>query len=133
MITDAIQFKTAAEIAEIVDQLVLETEATPCCHRRSEARFAVDLPSEVQPLSEDFKPVGPPFQARVRDISASGIRLSYQFHVNNKKFLAVVTQRPNGESVDLVVEVLWCERYGGYYNLGGRLVTAGEERRSELF
>ena len=131
MIKDGIQFKTAAEIAEFVEQITQDVEATPCYGLRSESRFDVDLPADVQPLSEDFEPVGPPFQATVRDISASGIRVVHKSPVYNR-FLAVVIQPPNAERTELIMKLLLCQRCADRYSLGGRFVTAGEESRSEL-
>ena len=123
MLTNESRVKSATEVAVFVEQLTREAGARPYPDRRSEPRFAVDLPAEVHALNEVLEPENPPFEARVRDISASGLRLVHSDAVKNK-FLAVVVQRKNGENMALLLKVLWCRRCGDHYELGGIFVTS---------
>jgi hypothetical protein len=122
MITNRIQLRSAEEIAALVEQWTCGVGTTRQPDRRSEPRYAVDLPALAQPLNEHLEPEGEPFETRVRDLSASGMRLACPTTVNHKR-LAIQIESPQGKSRQLVLEVLWCRRCGDHYDLGGRLMT----------
>ena len=103
MISDSLQVQTGEEISFFVERLTQELGSQPQDDRRSEPRFAVNVPVEVHPLNEAFEPDGPSFEARTRDISASGISFVHRLPVKSR-FLAVGMQTPHGDSIDLVVD-----------------------------
>jgi hypothetical protein len=94
----------------------------PGKERRKEPRYAVAIIVEVQPLDKDFQPAGDVFRVVTRDISASGIGILDSRPVDCK-YLAVQLTNPEGEQMQMVMEVLRCQRLGNIYDIGGRFIT----------
>ena len=90
--------------------------------RRSEPRYRMTLPVQVQPLDDQMQPVGDVFRAVTRDISAHGIGLVCQ-DPTAARHLMLQLQTPMHDHITVAIEVLRCQPVGFYYDIGGRFVT----------
>jgi len=89
--------------------------------RRSETRHSMAVPVLVQPVDEQFNPVGESFAVVTRDLSATGIGLIHSRPIDHK-LLALQLQLA-GEEVNVIVEVAWCKPMGPFEYLGGRFIS----------
>ncbi len=89
--------------------------------RRSEGRFLMAVPALVQPLTEDFEPIGEPFSVVTRDISQKGVGLVYSMRVDHRLLALRLTLAD--EEVNVAVRVRWCQELGPYYYVGGAFVA----------
>ena len=88
--------------------------------RQAERTELPPIPAEVQPLDDNFEPLGKPFFAMVRNISTSGIGLMFGEQVSSK-YLQLQIDRPSGGQLSTVVEVKHCTADG--VMIGGNALT----------
>lgn len=90
--------------------------------KRSQPRYILSIPVDVQPLDTMFDLHGDVFQVQTRDISTTGIGLIHS-QAADTKFLALRLAHPDGEQLQTVVEVLWSRPRGRLFDIGGSYLT----------
>ena len=90
--------------------------------RRALPRFLLSVIVEVQPMDEDLKLQDLPFRIVTRDLSFAGIGMQGSRPVKTK-FLALQLTSPNGDRMQVLLEVIRCRSSGNVYDIAGRFVT----------
>jgi hypothetical protein len=90
--------------------------------RRAEPRLRITMPLILEPLDDRLRPLNYQVRAVTRDLSSKGIGLVCQDPVNGK-FLAFNLVSPCGAELNVIAEVLRCEAYGYYYDVGCKFVV----------
>ena len=94
-----------------------ETES----ERRQAARYQLPLRVDVQAVDDGFQLHGELYSVVAHDISSGGIGIRDTRAVESK-YLAMQITGPAGESMQMLLEVLRCEKQGNVYDIGGRFV-----------
>lgn len=90
--------------------------------RREEPRLRITMPLILKPLDDRMRPLNYQVRAVTRDLSPNGIGLICQDPVNGK-FLSFNLVSPCGAELNVIAEVLRCEAYGYYYDVGCTFVV----------
>ncbi|MBC8355482.1 MAG: PilZ domain-containing protein [Planctomycetes bacterium] len=113
------------ELVNFVHRLADETLRDHLEERRF-PRYKLTVEVWVQPVNDDFEPLGEPFTAISRDISAGGIGIMHTRAVRDKHlWLRLVTL--GGGTMNVVVEVLRCRSVGMFYDIGAKFVAKLDE------
>ena len=96
--------------------------------RRSEPRHFLAEPVVVQPVNSDLRRVADPTAAVTRDISTSGIGLIFEEQFEHE--LAAIELCTDGETVFLLVEVVWHRPMEPFLYLGSRILRELDEMPS---
>jgi hypothetical protein len=75
------------------------------------------LPVVAVPIDLDNQPTGAAFDLITRDISASAISLIHSENIIDQRL--AVQLRIAGETVNIVIEIVWSEALGPFYGAGG--------------
>ena len=113
---------SASPVAGLIESL-RAVGARRDLERRSETRFLLSVIAEVAPLDRHLAPRGPALHALTRDISESGLGLYAEVPAGTR-FLRVWLPVAPGETIELLVEIVWREQLGPLVDLGGRFVEA---------
>ena len=84
--------------------------------RRSEPRYQVTVPVNVQRVDEDNNIGGETVRAVTRDLSVRGIGLICQDPLHGK--LIVQVECPSGTKLRVLAQVLRCKANGYYFDVG---------------
>lgn len=90
--------------------------------KRSQPRYILSIPVDVQPLDRMFNLHGDAFQVQTRDISTTGIGLIHS-QAADTQFLTLRLAHPDGEQLDTVVKVLWSRQRGRRFDIGVSFIT----------
>jgi hypothetical protein len=85
--------------------------------RRGEGRHHMLLPIRAVAVDQANRPTGEPFDLVSRDISASGISLVHTETIRDERM--AIQLRIAGETVNVVIDVVWSEPLGPFYGAGG--------------
>lgn len=99
----------------------LETDQVNDGDRREEGRSRLISPIVVQPISDDFLPVGECFEGIARDVSTIGIGFVCTTPIQHK-LLAIRLKSRDGK-IDVAGEVIRCEQQGAYFDVGCKLIS----------
>ena len=92
----------------------------PTVEKRSEPRRALAMPTIVQPLGNDRRPLGDPFAVVTRDISPRGLGLIFEDWPEHDLF--AVQLSVDGKDFCLLVKTLWHEPMGPFEYAGFRIL-----------
>ncbi len=118
---DAVATKPPAELVSFVQRQIRDKPHGHGIDRRLEQRHEMLVPVLVQPVDEEFHPVGTPFACVTRDISAKGIGLVHSEPFDDR--LLGLQLSLAGEEVNVVVKVQWSSHLGPFYYAGGEFVA----------
>ena len=110
------------ELRQFVEQYLRADHPKRPVDRRREFRCVVAIPVLTLPLNDRFEPVSTPFESVLRDISTSGAALLHTDPFTLKHVLFQVDV-PRGKPIQLVMEVLRCERIDRFFDIAGKLLA----------
>lgn len=110
-------------ITAFMQQVIVEYGSFAHDTRRNEARENVAVPVSVQPLTDEFIPVGTPFPAVTRDLSSSGMGIFSPARYD-LSWLQVTLQSPTtGRQMRLLGKVEHCTPCGPFFLIGCRFAA----------
>ena len=115
-------------VAEFVERITKgvktvksENRVDPGAERRQAPRFLLPVRVDVQPVDDEFQLTGEPYTVVAHDISIGGIGIRDTRAVESK-YLALQVTGPAGERMQMLLEVLRCDRQGNVFDIGGRFI-----------
>ena len=114
--------RSAAEIADFVDESTIDSRAYYGDERRTETRHALAIAIGVTPVDDRGTPTGDRFAAVTRDMSRIGMAL---FHTSEfaGDYLRVEFSTAEHPRFQVVLEVLRCRPIGPLWEIAGRFLT----------
>ena len=100
----------------------LEASNSAVEERRDAARRCVSQTIAVQPVDEQFRPVGSPFLAISRDVSRQGVSLLHSQTVEQDCIVVQLTTG-NGTQIQVAMQILRRREMDGFFELAGPLTT----------
>lgn len=113
--------KPPPELVSFVERYVRKAALNTHNDRRREPRRLMVVPVRVQPVDEEFRPIGDSFDVVTRDIAPHGVGIVHTHRVHHKRLALQLCIMD--EEINFVVEVTWCKAMGPYEYVGGRLVA----------
>jgi len=110
-----------AELVAFVKRQLRDARVFGGEDRRSEERHPMLVPVLVQPVDEQFRPIGEPFAVATRDISQKGIGLVHSEPIDHR--LVTLRMSLAGEELNVVARLVWCKELGPYYYIGCEFVA----------
>jgi hypothetical protein len=110
-------------IAEAVKKVVRRSRPTVFNEKRRHQRFHPIATIRAMPIDDEYNPLGNPFEATVKDISAGGIAF---FHTRTilQTFLAIeILTAEEDRGIQMILQVLRCEPLGRFYVISGKFVA----------
>jgi hypothetical protein len=124
----AAQSASLAQLGEMLQHLCQESGTDPSLpgEAGAEPRLRFRLPVQFRPVfgeEASAPPRGTPsFAAHVRDISATGVGLVHDEHIDSPRYVLDFPLK-TGESLPVLVELSWQNRMAdGAYHSGGKLI-----------
>ena len=108
------------EIEQFVGSLNLGTESS--VEKRTANRRVFHAAIPVQPVDENFRPLGEVFMAVTHDISVTGLCMFYNRAVEDE-YLAVELDAAGGQTLQVVIRVCRCRPMGRFYQIAGEFIT----------
>jgi len=90
--------------------------------RRNSRRDELIVPTTVQPINEDFCPIGTPFLAVTRNISTLGIGFVHCDEIS-EELVALHLHESGMTESSIVAEIVWSNTDGPFYDSGAKLIT----------
>ena len=124
----AAQSASLAQLGEMLQRICQESGTNQALSGETgqAPRLRFRLPVQLRPLvgnETSAPPLGAPsFVAHVRNISATGIGLVHNQHIDSPRYVVDFPLK-SGESLSVLVELIWQHRLAdGPYHSGGRLI-----------
>jgi hypothetical protein len=133
----AAQSASVAQLGELLQRICQDsgTDLALSGEAGEAPRLRFRLPVQLRPLIGDETPAPPPgthsFVAHVRNISATGVGLIHNEHIDSPRYV-LDFPRKSGESLSVLVELIWQHRLAdGPYHSGGKLIEVVQGGNSE--
>lgn len=112
-----------ADLEDVIDYLCEARSVRPSygSERRSDERHPLTVVVDFVPLDSRQQPCGKPAKAITRDLSCDGLGLFTEARVD-APFLRVKLPACDHRRLELLVEVVRCERMDFMFDLGARIV-----------
>ncbi len=108
-------------VINFVRRVIRGEKFYPGPERRANLRYPLTMPVKVTPLDKHQEPIGQSFLAVTRDISVGGMCL-YHMKSVREKYLQLELSSPNGEQLQVVMEVVRCRQAGPFYEIAGPFI-----------
>ena len=105
------------ELVDFARRQIVNATMYKSDERRLEGRHHILLPVRAIPVDANNDPTGDSFEMITRDIAVSAISLLHTDQIDDPRL--ALQLRIAGETVNVVVDVVWSEPLGPFYGAGG--------------
>lgn len=109
-------------VRQFVQELAGAKRRSAFDEKRAQPRYPLVGLVQAVPVDDSCIPIGPAFQGMSRNISTGGICFVCTRAVRDKRFVIELATSPS-ERVQMVMEMVRCQRLGRFYEVGGRLLA----------
>lgn len=111
------------ELVEFIQRVIYGAPDYTGLERRNELRCLVVMALPAVALDEHLQPCGQPFAVISRDVSHGGMGFFHSAPLPTDSLLTVELRAPDGQKMQVVLEVRYCRPEGGAFQMGGAFLV----------